>query len=881
MKFDEKKAIVFTMAALLFSMISHSADYVWVNGCTDWGSNESYRDGSGQIPSALPGEEDILNFPDDVNLVISSDNVAALERLNKIKYVLLGKATLTFDCADVVKVNCGIKSLDSEAKVIKKGKGSLELGAMGMVPTNNDYWYDSYVNFDIEEGTLKLYQNEITSKTMLLRNVSVGKDGVLWINTKGSLQLANLFGSGLVTNDCAVADGAYLKLNGANGCFSGDIHGKFTMHVNGGRIDLLGENNWWSDTMLLNGATIGLKRIGSNASGSLAPGSAGTGDLSSRAGSGGIVYLGEGETTTRKFTVWNRPSAPFVFDAGAKGGLTMLGSFAMIASSAWQGMYHLLLTGSNTTECTFYGKIAERTYSSTNYAFYVSKEGSGTWYFKDPTNNVERAFGGVVEVKNGILKFDSVAEKGVDSSLGKANRLSSQKTGFPRDSSKDVDYAYVIGDVETEGMLEFVGTNNCRTTTRPAVLNGVGGFVNNSTNSELRLRGVSALTSGSRTLVLGGTNTTENIVWDVMDGEGTVSVEKRGSGTWVLGGTNSFSGSLTVKDGTLVIRNDKGTAYKWFKFIIRQIASVHPDIGIGEKQSADDAKKISVVEWGLYDANNRRININADKAEVYKKPFRTLRPGQIAIGKDAELDVSGSYANGNYRGPGEMIDGTADSMQIFVNYTAPTLENPDSWVPVVMRLPENVGTVASYDVYYPNIGNDNYRGRNVSAFSIEGSVDGYRWETLVETNDVISLEKGEGWLGSNKKWNFGDRYGLPIRGTATNDCHSLANVSTVSVASGATLKIEGDIVLSDITVDCSAGAGVIDGARFAESGVLRLEGAVKNGDRIPLTCINTETLANVLAWDVTSSGRPSHYKAKVSRQGTLRVYSPTFSVIIR
>ena len=111
------------MAAMFFvGAAAWAVDYVWVNGCTDWGSTESYRDGSGQIPSALPGEEDILNFPDDVNLVISSDNVAALERLNKIKYVLLGKAILTFDCADVVKVNCGIKSLDSEAKVIKKGK---------------------------------------------------------------------------------------------------------------------------------------------------------------------------------------------------------------------------------------------------------------------------------------------------------------------------------------------------------------------------------------------------------------------------------------------------------------------------------------------------------------------------------------------------------------------------------------------------------------------------------------------------------------------------------------------------------------------------------------------------------------------------------------
>ena len=287
-------------------------------------------------------------------------------------------------------------------------------------------------------------------------------------------------------------------------------------------------------------------------------------------------------------------------------------------------------------------------------------------------------------------------------------------------------------------------------------------------------------------------------------------------------------------------------------------------------------------EGGIYDANGKRLNANTDKADVYNKPFRTLRPLQIAIGKDASISAQGSYPN-NWRGPGELVDASNDSMQIVVAGKAPVFATPSTWVPVVMRLPDAAETAGSFDVFYRgDIQTDLYRGRFPTSFALEGSVDGYSWEPIYETNDVVKTEYG--WFfakDGNDKTGMGDRHGCQIRGVATNNCVTLSNASTVRVASGATLKLEGDVVISDVTVDCDKGAGTIDGGRFAENGTLRVEGAIENGAALSLSCVNTQTLGNLASWNVDVAGRNNVYKAKVDNQGVIRLFRPAFALVIR
>ena len=863
--------------AMALAVSSGAAQYSWVNGSTDWGSCSSYRDASGNVPQSLPGNGDVLKFSGGASATVSSDDSSALERLNAISYVDFNNATITFDCAQDVTLNCGFyaASDDVKATVVKRGSGALVLAAKGKAPKYSNMYGDAHVDFVIESGPFRFYQGSDLDVDMRVRNVTVGQNAVCYLPIRKKTQIMNLRGDGLVTNDYALASGVVLSMYGPAGSFSGEIHGKFDVYLEAGRTDLWGENNSWSgSTILQNNAAIGLKRIGSTAE----AGSVGKSELSTRGGSGKIIYLGDGEMSRRSFTAWNRPSVPITFDAGAYGGLTMLGVFD-IQQWDWYGMYHLCLTGSNRTECVLLGNISQCSKNGTNYNFYVTKDGTGTWYLKDPTNRVGRTWGGVLDVKKGTLKFDSVAEKGAATSLGTAGELSSQKTGFPRDSSKNVDYAYVLGSGDAQGSLEFVGKNNCRTTTRPAVLNGVGAIVNNSTNSELRLRGVSAMGAGAKTLVLGGTNTMENVVWDVTDGAGSVSVEKRGSGTWVLGGTNSFSGSLAVKEGTLVVRNDKGAPYTWFKLVIMQIAAVHPNLGPGSAQSGDATNMIDIVEWGLYDTDGKRVNKNTNVDDGYNRPFRTLRPMQIAIGRDSQPSVNGTYP-GSYRGPNALVDSGYSAMQITANNKAPSLGNPDTWVPVVMRLSNDAGIVQSYDLFYGDSMQGNYRGRYPTAFALEGSVDGYAWEEIARTNDLTNA--GFGWL--SKTSGGPDRTsggGIQIRGVGTNDCHSLSAVETVSVASGATLKASGEVWLSCLTVDCAAGAGTIDGFNLSASGELRASNVPKEGCDLPFKFENVQGVSNLAAWKVVADGKEDVMSLSVGSDGKVRLRGKGLTVILR
>ncbi len=101
------------------------------------------------------------------------------------------------------------------------------------------------------------------------------------------------------------------------------------------------------------------------------------------------------------------------------------------------------------------------------------------------------------------------------------------------------------------------------TISAPLILQGsTFTLTNSSTDDILQLKGTITGSSGTQTLTLSGSNTKSNLIENaIADGSAPLNVTKTGSGTWYLDGANTFTGQLTVAEGTLLTTaiNDSGS----------------------------------------------------------------------------------------------------------------------------------------------------------------------------------------------------------------------------------------------------------------------------------------------------------------------------------
>ena len=178
-------------------------------------------------------------------------------------------------------------------------------------------------------------------------------------------------------------------------------------------LNLRGTNSTFT-TSLQSFGTIGLVKVGYDASEPSSMGLSGTLSLIPNDGTdyGRFVYLGKGETTvkTLAFNKWNSANA-MTADGGVTGGLVWNGPVSV--SDNHGVMNSVIFTGEHTNACTLGGSWTEPAGGTA----YVTKKGSGTWIFR---HHAARAMKGVVDVKEGRLQFESLAEKGTACSLGYA-----------------------------------------------------------------------------------------------------------------------------------------------------------------------------------------------------------------------------------------------------------------------------------------------------------------------------------------------------------------------------------------------------------------------------------------------------------------------------
>ena len=511
--------------------------------------------------SKVPQSEDTLIIPEGVVVKVTAGTPSWTLLTGLCRVVPRKDSVLAITVPEgnavlpVPVTEFNLEGADNSGTLVKEGAGVLELSACGIV-TEYKYettWSHDYdLNLKIEGGTLMLCQNSevIIPKGInqfSLRRLEMEKDTIFFMPKNDTADCSTRFktiaGEGLITN--AATAKVSLYVDEGDGTAFGGILGdeKLAVYVTGDWTLTNPDNTNGRGITLYKGTLSVSKTTGDSGLSVFGK------DLTFKKDGGVFHYLGaEGRTETLTKTFW-LGDYNLTFDGGAWGGLTLYNKWGSTPTK----MRRLTFTGSNVWEMVYQGYAYANKDADGNRTFtdYIIKEGTGTWHFKERSGN---QMAGVFDVRNGALRFDSIAEAGTLCALGYADSLYNENTTTTLDDAHKTDYAIVLGGAKTEGTLEYTGTAEGKCSTRNIAVRSKGRFISDS--AKYTLANVYAMDGKSATFTLDGVRT-DNVAKSLSDGKngGSLSVVKEGSGTWTLTGTNEISGPLIVRSGILNVEN--------------------------------------------------------------------------------------------------------------------------------------------------------------------------------------------------------------------------------------------------------------------------------------------------------------------------------------
>ena len=786
--------------------------------------------------------------------------------------------TITFDISGDVTLSCPVAATGT---VVKCGTGSFTIAASAVGSINTF----RYVDFEVKAGMLKAPQGDYSSNDFWVRKVTVDEDGTFMTVPGHNTNIeGGLWGAGVVTNTTTGGNSQLRVMNvSSTPCvFSGRILGKGIRWYSGGNVHLTGTRSNFSGTFQLwngNGdiekrGTTGFVKIGNPGEESSI--GINSSSIDSREMGARMLYLGEGETTSKSYAYYNNHSGStgmHYWDAGAHGGVTFTGTWN-------HGSAHperLVLMGSNTVPCVIAGPW---TGDHSTKPTYVIKRGTGTWRF---ANNSNRTLSGVIAVEDGTLEFESIAETNENCSLGQATCLQSSYTASAFDETKYVDYAYLLGTSNTRGTMEYVGAENVNVSTRPIAVKGEGELRlgEESVGTEFRFSGARALAGGGK-LVLSGAEGTKGILSGAADGDGALGIVKEGAGTWRFSSKDGVGGSVDVKAGTLEVAGTYTNEYKWFKFLVRGTVWNHT--------GAND-QNICFAGVRFYGPDGQCLTGTTNMTFVSGSASPSVSDGTLPI-PDGSVLEPGQYAwvrrtSGEHykyystRDIDRMFGlDTSESRICVAWYPGITLGNASTWAVITMHMPIDIGPIGAFDVrsnYGPT------HGRALADWTLLGSEDGIVWKELARYDyDAGTMPASGRWFSDNTDNKDvarpGKGYNIIVAATNT----PLVRAASVSVASNAVLKAFGHVAINSLSVDASgAGNGTVKGFTFAETGTLYVTGlgALAGNLEIPMTFENCTGLDNVSKWNLIvngEAGRRFHAKARpdgivITAVGTLLI----------
>ena len=909
-----KCLVTVACAAIVWSVSGTVRTNTVKKGTTDWDSKESYEDSSFK-----PGANDVVIIPDGAKVYVSSDDTKSFDLVAGLSAILVGGETseIVFDVKEGHDklINCQILSEAGtkemyDGRIVKKGKGRLTAGNGAGYPLGID-WNYYLVPLFVEEGEWRCAQginpapaeDETKKKSVYYSSVTVARDAVFRLASGNMLFTAvrGLWGDGLVTT----AEGVKSQFRIIDkACTFGGVLDENVYYFSSARVELTG-----TSSLSKNIATVfGMKNGYAAGSGYTAvasfgmkgePSSVGTNQsLYVNVNGGGWGYLGTGETTDKQFAWYPNASGPsLLIDGGANGGLVLAGG--MVPNT--HGIASVILTGSNAVSaCEMAGYIQKSKGepdkgfvdgNNVNHHFpvHITKTGSGIWKFR---HSRERSLIGSITVEEGTLGIETLDEAGVDCSLGTAENLfpriyAAQSWELPQNR---IDYAIELGGdkatsicgYDSTGILELSSSAlySLYCTTRPIALTGDGVIRNATETNRMMLAGVRSLSAKAKMLTIGGNDSQTNTLADVVDtAGGAVSIVKDGSDTWILTGTNDIRGDVSVNAGTLILHNVNEQQYTWYKWVIRSNWShvLDPD-GI-----TDRSKGIVVNEFGLFADDGSRVNSDL----AYRQDYPDILPGEAAFASYHARYGTVSYANRITK----LFDNKSSGDQHYF-YNNPNTQNsqvlvetdPHTYRIIMMRLAEGASPAVSWD--YSNIycttSREDLQSFNVRSSTLYASASGTDWEEVAVADRVEYPDAEYAWVFHGGKASSGHTNCNTIASHVQGEYPFMENVASFSVAAGAVIEGRGaPVIVSDVRLDASAGAGTFRNIVFAENGMLEIANATGDSDIVFEKLFDScPTASNLASWAISVNDENTTKTVVVSNDG-LALRKRGLRVIIR
>ena len=767
-----KDKVSFTFAALMLLVsAAHGADYYLKSGAMDWSQASSYCTDSARTEDATvkPGENDVIYAPSGTFTFDSSTAVglASIETISNVYEIMTSKGTtLDFTIpSGEVGIGCRIRNHRSStgvartaSTIVKQGAGVLDLQAT----TGDGFLYAA--NFDIKAGTLKVAQG--TLENQQFGELKLASGATIWLPWSSSKASSSTFDrvmaeeGSVITNASTRSSGHSFCITPANGSYDFESYVKGVMCGkvriwSTGSIRLDATNNTMStvSTMQSNNSylystvsggcrgVLIVKSIGMKGE----PSSLGTADAFYGYGYGaGYRYTGFGETADKNFCIYgvlgseNVNANMFFLDGGPNGGLIHTGSIILYTDENNPvAVRRLWLTGEHTNECVIGGPMDTLVQAGVTYPVYLTKSGTGTWRLTG-----SRDHRGVTAVAEGTLRFDSIAEQGKLCSLGRSTILTPDDS-HAISNGNYVGYAFVLGGGASDATFEYTGAGPGRCTTRPLVLAGNGGHLRASAG-DLTFYGISPRDANSSpTLTLDGT-TQGCKAYNVTNGASGASMEvvKDGTGSWTLGGNLDVDG-ITVKSGALSLATYKTPQYadyKWFRISIAQIgANTNSTLYMrkiclfnadGVRQNVGLTLPGSVTAHTHDAAQEKKtiVEANIGKGEIwFDKSYAGNSLTYYVGSSDVNALCNNVFSNG---------DGSDGTFTVYLS-TTPQPDQPATWLPIVMRLPDSADPIAKFDIQA--FSDD--RKLLPARVQIEASHDGISWNIVYsnvsEEDDIL------------------------------------------------------------------------------------------------------------------------------------------------